>query len=287
MGKRGSRSEGSADVGGASQRRFVNIAAALTATGGLLFGYDTGVISGALLFIKQDFAPLSPFLQGIIVSTLLVGAVVGALSGGPLSDRIGRRPTALLAAVVFGAGALAVAFAPSVTFIIFGRFLLGLGVGLASMIVPLYIAEIAPADRRGALVSLNQLMITIGILVSYIVGVIFTPIEGWRYMFGVALIPALILGIGMFTLPESPRWLFEHGQLDRARSVLDRSRSPEEVELEIQEMEQIKGQETREERVSYGELFAPFVRPALIIGIGLAIFQQITGINTVIYYAPT
>src|SRR5829696_3061608 len=125
-------SAGSADVGGASQRRFVNIAAAITATGGLLFGYDTGVISGALLFIKQDFAPLSPFLQGIIVSTLLVGAVVGALSGGPLSDRIGRRPTALLAAVVFGAGALAVAFAPSVTFIIFGRFLLGLGVGLAS-----------------------------------------------------------------------------------------------------------------------------------------------------------
>src|SRR5215212_8954932 len=192
MGKRGSMSEGSADVGGASQRGFVNIAAALTATGGLLFGYDTGVISGALLFIKQDFAPLSAFLQGIIVSTLLVGAVVGALSGGPLSDRIGRRPTALLAAVVFGAGALAVAFAPSVTFIIFGRFLLGLGVGLASMIVPLYIAEIAPADRRGALVSLNQLMITIGILLSYIVGVIFTPIEGWRYMFGVALIPALI-----------------------------------------------------------------------------------------------
>jgi len=282
-------SAGSADVGGASQRRFVNIAAAITATGGLLFGYDTGVISGALLFIKQDFAPLSPFLQGIIVSTLLVGAVVGALSGGPLSDRIGRRPTALLAAVVFGAGALAVAFAPSVTFIIFGRFLLGLGVGLASMIVPLYIAEIAPPDRRGALVSLNQLMITIGILVSYIVGVIFTPIEGWRYMFGVALIPALILGIGMFRLPESPRWLFEHGQLERARSVLGRSRTPEQVDLELQEMEEIKALEQEQEQagVSYRELLAPFVRPALIIGIGLAIFQQITGINTVIYYAPT
>jgi len=155
------------------------------------------------------------------------------------------------------------------------------------MIVPLYIAEIAPADRRGALVSLNQLMITIGILLSYIVGVIFTPIEGWRYMFSVALIPALILFIGMFSLPESPRWLFEHGQRDKARSVLGRSRSPEEVDLELQEMEQIKSQEGQDERVSYGELFAPFVRPALIIGIGLAIFQQITGINTVIYYAPT
>ncbi len=181
------------DGGASERRRFVNIAAAITATGGLLFGYDTGVISGALLFIRQDFE-LTPFLEGIIVSFLLVGAVVGALSGGPLSDRIGRRPTVLIAAVVFGVGAMAVAFAPSVAFIILGRFLLGLGVGLASMIVPLYIAEIAPADRRGALVSLNQLMITIGILLSYIVGVIFTPIEGWRYMFGVALIPALILG---------------------------------------------------------------------------------------------
>jgi sugar porter (SP) family MFS transporter len=280
-------SAGSASSASAARRRFVNIAAGITATGGLLFGYDTGVVSGALLFIKKDFAPLSPFVQGIIVSFLLVGAVIGALSGGPLSDRVGRRPTALLAAIIFGLGALTVALAPSVPVIIVGRFLLGLGVGLASMIVPLYIAEIAPADRRGGLVSLNQLMITIGILVSYIVGVIFTPIEGWRWMFGVALLPALVLGIGMLRLPESPRWLFEHGQVDRARSVLGRSRSPEEVELEIQEMEQIKGQETREERVSYGELFAPFVRPALIIGIGLAIFQQITGINTVIYYAPT
>jgi sugar porter (SP) family MFS transporter len=281
-------SEGeSVAAGGSERRRFVNTAAAITATGGLLFGYDTGVISGALLFIREDFAPLSPFLEGIIVSFLLVGAVMGALSGGPLSDRVGRRPTTLLAAVIFGVGALAVAFAPGVGFIIFGRFLLGLGVGLASMIVPLYIAEIAPADRRGALVSLNQLMITVGILLSYIVGVIFTPIEGWRYMFGVALVPALILGIGMFMLPESPRWLFEHGQLDKARAVLGRSRSPQEVDLELQEMDEIKRLEQEQARVSYKELLAPYVRPALMIGIGLAIFQQITGINTVIYYAPT
>jgi sugar porter (SP) family MFS transporter len=279
-------SAGSASAGTAERRKFVNRAAAITATGGLLFGYDTGVISGALLFIRQDFE-LTSFLEGIIVSFLLVGAMVGALSGGPLSDRIGRRPTTLLAAIIFGVGAVAVAFAPSVAFIILGRFLLGLGVGLASMIVPLYIAEIAPASRRGALVSLNQLMITIGILLSYIVGVLFTPIEGWRYMFGVAIIPALVLGIGMFSLPESPRWLFEHGRVDKAREVLGRSRSPEEIDQELQEMQDIKNQEGNQERVSYAELLAPFVRPALIIGIGLAIFQQITGINTVIYYAPT
>ena len=143
-------SVGNTDIGdAASRRKFVNTAAAITATGGLLFGYDTGVISGALLFIREDFAPLSAFMEGIIVSTLLVGAVVGAISGGPLSDRFGRRPAVLLAAIIFGLGALAVAFAPSVTLIVVGRFLLGLGVGLASMIVPLYIAEIAPADRRG------------------------------------------------------------------------------------------------------------------------------------------
>src|SRR5918998_599617 len=252
-------SAGSASAGSAERRKFVNRAAAITATGGLLFGYDTGVISGALLFIRQDFE-LTSFLEGIIVSFLLVGAMVGALSGGPLSDRIGRRPTTLLAAIIFGWGAVAVAFAPSVAFIILGRFLLGLGVGLASMIVPLYIAEIAPASRRGALVSLNQLMITIGILLSYIVGVLFTPIEGWRY---------------------------EHGRVDKAREVLGRSRSPEEIDQELQEMQDIKNQEGNQERVSYAELLAPFVRPALIIGIGLAIFQQITGINTVIYYAPT
>src|SRR5215208_7174013 len=263
-------SAGSASSASAARRRFVNVAAGITATGGLLFGYDTGVVSGALLFIKKDFAPLSPFVQGIIVSFLLVGAVIGALSGGPLSDRVGRRPTALLAAIIFGLGALTVALSPSVSVIIIGRFLLGLGVGLASMIVPLYIAEIAPADRRGGLVSLNQLMITIGILLSYIVGVIFTPIEGWRWMFGVALLPALILGIGMFTLPESPRWLFEHGQLEKARAVLGRSRSPEEIDQELQEMEEIKALEQEQAGVSYRELLASFVRPALIIGIGLA-----------------
>ena len=155
------------------------------------------------------------------------------------------------------------------------------------MIVPLYIAEIAPADRRGGLVSLNQLMITIGILLSYIVGVIFAPIEGWRWMFGVALIPAAVLFFGMFRLPESPRWLFNQGQLDKARQVLGRSRSPEEIEQEMQEMQQIKSQEADQAQPGLGELLAPYVRPMLIIGVGLAIFQQITGINTVIYYAPT
>ncbi len=279
-------SEGNAVATG-RQRRFVRVAAAITATGGLLFGYDTGVISGALLFITKDFAPLSSFLQGVIVSVLLVGAVTGAIAGGPLSDRLGRRPVVLLAAIIFAVGAIAAALAPNVLILIFARFILGLGVGLASLIVPLYIAEIAPPDTRGALVSLNQLMITIGILVSYIVGVAFTPIEGWRYMFAVAVIPALILGIGMFTLPESPRWLVKNGKLDKARSVLLLSRVEADVETEMQQMEEIERIERQQAQVGYKELLAPWIRPALIVGVGLAIFQQITGINTVIYYAPT
>jgi sugar porter (SP) family MFS transporter len=270
-----------------SQRRFVRVAAAITATGGLLFGYDTGVISGALLFIREDFAPLSDFMQGVIVSFLLVGAVTGALAGGPLSDRFGRRPIVLLAAVIFAIGAIAAALTPNVGLLIVARFILGLGVGLASLIVPLYIAEIAPPDTRGALVSLNQLMITIGILLSYIVGVAFTPIEGWRWMFAVAVIPAMILGIGMFLLPESPRWLVKNGKLDKARAVLSRSRVEAEVETEMQQMEELERIERQQDQVGYKELLAPWIRPALIIGIGLAIFQQITGINTVIYYAPT
>jgi SP family galactose:H+ symporter-like MFS transporter len=279
-------SEGTAVATG-RQRRFVRVAAAITATGGLLFGYDTGVISGALLFITEDFAPLSNLMQGVIVSFLLVGAVTGAITGGPLSDRFGRRPVVLLAAIIFAVGAIAAALAPSAGFLIFARFILGLGVGLASLIVPLYIAEIAPPDTRGGLVSLNQLMITIGILLSYIVGVAFTPIEGWRWMFAVAVVPAFILGIGMFTLPESPRWLVKNGKLDKARSVLLLSRVEADVETEMHQMEEIERIERQQAEVGYRELLAPWIRPALIVGVGLAIFQQITGINTVIYYAPT
>ena len=269
-----------------SQRRFVRVAATITATGGLLFGYDTGVISGALLFIRGDFV-LSTFMEGVVVSFLLVGAVTGALTGGPLSDRFGRRPVTLLAALIFAVGAIAAALSPTVGILVIARFILGLGVGLASLIVPLYIAEIAPPDSRGGLVSLNQLMITIGILLSYIVGVLFTPIEGWRWMFAVAVIPAVILGVGMFFLPESPRWLVKNGKLTKARLVLARSRVESEVETEMQQMQELERLEREQPQTGYKELLAPWIRPALIIGIGLAVFQQITGINTVIYYAPT
>ena len=272
---------GTASASG-SGNGFVYLIAGVCALGGLLFGYDIGVISGALLFIREDLA-LSPFLQSVVVSGLLVGAVVGALVGGPLSDRYGRRKTVMLAALIFVIGAIGAGLSPSVGALIAFRFVLGLGVGLASLIVPLYISEVSPANVRGGLVSLNQLMITIGILAAYLVNFALAEAEAWRWMLGLAAVPAVILGVGMFFLPETPRWLVSKNLTDRARSVLRRTRGEERVDAELADIERVESQEEE----GLGELRAPWVRPALIVGIGLAIFQQITGINTIIYYAPT
>ena len=273
---------GTSSATSGSGNGFVYLIAGVCALGGLLFGYDIGVISGALLFIEEDLA-LSTFLQSVVVSVLLVGAVVGALAGGPLSDRYGRRRIVMLAAIIFVVGAIGAGLSPGVGALIAFRFVLGLGVGLASLIVPLYIAEISPADVRGGLVSLNQLMITIGILAAYLVNYALAEAEAWRWMLALAAVPAVILGVGMFFLPETPRWLVSQDLTDRARAVLTRTRGAARVEDELADIERVENQE--EEGV--GELRAPWVRPALIVGIGLAIFQQITGINTIIYYAPT
>lgn len=281
-GNAATRHEGAPRGGG--EHRYVVFVAAVAALGGLLFGYDTGVIGGALLFVTDDFA-LSPFLQGVVVSFLLVGAVVGALVGGPLSDRIGRRRLMLAAAVVFVLGAVAAALAPNAAVLVLARFVLGLGVGVGSLVVPLYISEMAPAEVRGALVTLNNLMITVGITLSFLAGYALAPVEGWRWMFALATLPALILGMGMLLLPESPRWLFKRGRIGEARAVLSRTRHEAAVEAEIREIQEIE--RLSSERAGFGELLAPYVRPALVVGVGLAVFQQVTGINTVIYYAPT
>jgi len=190
-------------VGQSGRNRYVYTISAVAALGGMLFGYDTGVISGALLFIKKVFS-LSPFMQGAVVSSLLVGATVGALVAGPLSDRFGRRPVLILAAIIFIVGALLAALTPNAAILIVARFVLGLAVGTASLLVPLYIAEMAPADVRGALVNFNQLMITVGILVSYLVGYALASAQGWRWMLGLAVVPAAMLGLGMLFLPETP-----------------------------------------------------------------------------------
>jgi sugar porter (SP) family MFS transporter len=270
--------------GSAGNRRFVYIVASIAALGGLLFGFDTGVISGALLFIRQDFH-LNAFTEGFIVSALLLGAMVGAGVSGALSDRLGRRTIILVAAVIFAVGAIGAALSPSVETLIAFRFVLGLGVGTASALVPSYISESAPTDVRGSLSSLFQLAITLGILVAYLVNAVFAPLGDWRWPLGLAFVPALVLFVGMYLMPETPRWLVSKGREEEARRVLGRTRTDEEIEGEIQEIHRVE--EEAKEQAGYRELLAPWVRPVLVAGIGLAVFQQFVGINTVIYYAPT
>jgi sugar porter (SP) family MFS transporter len=263
-------------------RRHVAISAAITALGGLLFGYDTGVVSGALLFVKKDFGGLSSFQQELVTSLLLVGAAIGALTAGRVADRIGRRPTVMITALVFIVGVLLAALTPTYPVLLIARVVIGLAVGAASATVPLYIGEVVPPRVRGGLVSLNQLAITTGILVSYLIDYGLSSSGNWRLMFGLAVIPAAALLAGMFFQKESPHWLIRQGREDEARAVLRELRAPGDIEAEISEVREISQRQggTR-------ELLSRNVRPLLYVGVLLAVFQQITGINTVIYYAPS
>src|SRR6185503_8351442 len=207
------------------------------ALGGLLFGYDTGVISGAILFVTKDFG-LSPFMQGAVVAALLLGAMVGAGFAGPLSDRMGRKRLIMIAAVVFTIGALGAAAAPSAWPLVAARFVIGLAVGSAALVVPLYLSEIAPTELRGRIASLNQMMIVIGILAAFVVNAILASSGDWRLMLGLAAVPSLILLAGMFSMPETPRFLVRTGEEGEAREVLDEvtadDESPDEKVEEIQ-----------------------------------------------------
>ena len=259
----------------------------IAAIGGLLFGFDTGVISGALLFLKTDLHANS-VAQEWIVSVLLLGAILGAVISGYLADKLSRKRTKVISGCVYVIGALGCAFAVSVPMLVAFRFVLGLSVGTASFVAPLYIAEVAPPRVRGGLVSFNQLMLTVGILLAYLVNFAFTNVpEGWRWMLGVGAIPGAALAIGMLTVPHTPRWLMEQGREDDARAVLEKLRSSD-ADADIdQEIEDIKKAKDQEESTKLRDLLKPDIRPLLWIGIGLAVFQQFVGINTVIYYAPT
>lgn len=264
-------------------RFYIYIVCAIAALAGLLFGFDTGIISGALLFIQKDF-PLSTAMKGFTVSIVLLGAMVGSLSGGYLTDRFGRRRLMLVISAMFITGTLIAALASQIYSILLGRLFIGFAIGMGSYTAPLYIAEVAPSELRGGLVSLNQLAITIGILVAYIINYTFTNIDGsWRWMFAIGLVPAILLSIGMIFLPESPRWLVKQNRLERATKTLQLLRNKIDVSHELNEIKnsfQIK-------RASFREIFSPWVRPVLCLGAILGFIQQATGINTIIYYAPT
>ncbi|HEX4003000.1 MAG TPA: sugar porter family MFS transporter [Candidatus Acidoferrales bacterium] len=271
-----------AETTGPQNPHFVTIVAAVSALAGLLFGYDTGVISGAVLFVQQDFH-LTTFQEETVVSAVLLGAMIGAALGGRLADRFGRRAVLIQVALLFIVGALGTALAPNEAWLAVGRIVVGIAIGTASFTAPLYISEISPAGVRGKLVSLNQLMITIGIVCSYLSDYALADMRGWRWMFGLAAVPAVILLAGLMFVPESPRWFMRQLARDRARAVLEKIRRPSEVDEELSEIEASLNQQ----QGGWHELLSPSLRPALVIGIGLAVFQQFTGINTVIYYAPT
>ena len=266
-------------------RRNVVLTAAIAGLGGLLFGYDTGIIASALLFIKQDF-DLGSFAQGVVVAAVPIGAIAGAAIAGPAADTYGRRLMILLAAGgLHRRRAGQRRGAQGVEVLVIARIVIGVAIGLASAAAPVYISEVAPPESRGRLVSFFQLAVTIGILVAYLVGLAFDDSEGWRWMLGLGCVPALALGFGMLRMPQSPRWLVMSGDDFAARATLAKIRvdDPDTIDRELEEIKE----SLDDKPGAWSELLQPVVKAALFVGIGLAILQQVTGINTVIYYAPT
>lgn len=267
----------------AASNRFLLRIAVVAAIGGFLFGYDTGVIGGALLFIKQDLHAQSNLAQQSIVASLLVGAVAGALAGGWLAGVLGRRRTLIAAGWIYVAGGLGSALSQSLWQLVGARLVLGLAVGAASFIAPMFISELTPKQIRGGTVTFNQLMLTLGIFAAYIANWALKGVpDNWRWMVGIAAVPGLALAIGMHFAPPSPRWLVQKGRSKEAAPVLRRIYNKQNVDGELHEIEQATRQQA-----GYRTLLRPNIRPMVVIGVGLAAFQQLVGVNTVIYYAPT
>jgi SP family arabinose:H+ symporter-like MFS transporter len=269
---------------------FVTLVSIVAAVGGLLFGYDTSVISGAIGFIQTKFG-FGNAMQGWVVSCLMIGAIIGAGFAGFLSDRLGRKKMLIAAGLLFTIGSVFSAVAPTINMFVIARIIGGLGIGVSSTLVPLYIAEIAPSKHRGRLVSLNQLAVVIGISAIYFVNRAIVNAGNhawdvnysWRWMFGCGLIPGLIFVVLLFLVPESPRWLHKKGQENKSFSILEKINGTEQAKKELEDM---KASIQKESSGSLSLLFKPGYRIALLIGVVLAILQQVTGINAIMYYAP-
>jgi sugar porter (SP) family MFS transporter len=266
------------------ENRFALGISLLAALGGFLFGYDTGVVGGALPLITSHLH-LSSGAESWVTGSLLLGAVTGALISGYLADRIGRRWTIFAAGVIYTLAAIASGVAPTFALLAIARGVLGLAVGAASFVAPMYIGEHSPKALRGGMTALTQLAVTFGILIAYLIDDVFKSTDGgWRWMFALGALPGLALAISMLFVPESPRWLVEHGRSDEAKRFLIRSRGEQQASKELDEINQIT---KAERRFSTAQLLREPVRPLLLIGVAMAIMQQIIGINTVIYYGAT
>ncbi len=264
---------------GLSQKQLLILLGAIPALGGLLVGYNTAVVAGALEFIAKDFS-LKTVGQELVVTSILVGALIGAFLSGPLTDKLGQRLVIQFAGLICLVGAIGCALSPNeITLIVF-RGLLGIACGISTMVAPLYVAETAPAKWRGAFVSAVQLAITAGIFLSYCTDYLLSPAGNWKAMMGIGAIPGAGLIIGMLLLPESPRWLAVNGKLEEARIVLEKLGNKE-AEDEIVSISENKG-----ETAAWSELFSEKVRPAAITASGLFLVQNLSGIDGVLYYAP-
>jgi len=264
-------------------KAFVLYVTVVAALGGLLFGFDTAIIAGAIRFLKERFA-LSAFGEGLAVGIVLIGCMIGAALAGTLSDRTGRRRFMLVSAVLFFISAAGCALPQNLIQFLAFRLIGGLAIGAASIVCPLYISEIAPPRIRGALVSVNQLAIVSGILVAYFVNWILVDAgsANWRWMFATGTAPAVLFFLLVLRIPESPRWLLKQGREEEALAVLTQAADAATASVEIRSIRDALAQKGG----SIRELFRPGLRKALFIGVFLAVFQQITGINAVIYYAP-
>jgi SP family galactose:H+ symporter-like MFS transporter len=265
---------------GQSLTPWLIVVLAVIVIAGLLFGYDQGVISGALGGIEKEFS-LSPLLIGVVTSWVTLGALIGALAGGEVADRLGRKRTILAAGLMFVAGALIQALAPSTVVLVAGRLIVGAGVGVAAVAAPLYAAELAPATLRGRFVSAYQMAITIGIFVAYLVN---GWLSDWRIMLGVSAVPGILLLIAALIAPESPRWLMKVHRRADAGVELSKVRPGVDVEPRLDAIA-VAVQREEKQQAAWGELFHRQWRRPLSVGVGLAIFQQVTGINAIIYYA--
>jgi sugar porter (SP) family MFS transporter len=263
-------------------RGFILRISSIAGLGGVLYGYDMGIIAAAAIFVKRTFA-LSTLMEEWVVSIVLIGAMMGAIVGGAVADRIGRRATLVWAGGIFIVGSLLAPLSANVFVLIVARAIIGIGIGFTSVTAPVYVSELAPPQSRGMLIGLYQFALTVGIALADLVGYWLAAQQAWRLMFGLAVVPTVFFLAVILTVPESPRWLFAHGRREDAAAVLNLYTDTVGARRFLDDIEQ--GLKTPVEQ-RWSALWSPAVRGALFIAVGLTVLQQVTGINTIIYYGP-